>query len=61
MRETTPNAMLVIPNGNESERQTVNADRSLSVLNELGRTFVAKTSPRAWDGETISLAGFKVS
>ena len=60
MCESTPKPVVVIPSDCESEAFQINADRPLWVLNEVGRGLVERRSPRPWDGETISLAGFAI-
>ena len=58
MCESTSKPVVMIPTPGDSEAFHIIADRPLWVLNETGRAMIELRSPRAWDGETISLAGF---
>jgi hypothetical protein len=58
MCESTSKLVVKIPTASESEAFERNEDRPLWVLNETGRGLIEPRSPRPWDGETISVAGF---
>ena len=59
MREQSAKPIIVIPA--ERDVATPSADRPLAALNELGITLIRPMPPRAWDGRTIPLAGFRIS
>jgi hypothetical protein len=61
MRGPSPKPVVVIPSGHETTTPTRTSDQYLSVLNPLGATLIVPSTPRPWDGQTISLTSFRTA
>ena len=61
MFDRAPKPPIAIPSERASESAKPRDDRSLAVLNAVGRSLIQSQPPRHWDGETIPLARFRLS